>query len=370
MNSLQMLEAYGQSIWLDYIHRDLLSSGELQRMIASDGLRGMTSNPAIFEKAISGTHAYDADIQALTLAGNDAQAIYETLSQRDVRSAADLFRPIYDSTKGLDGYVSLEVNPHLAHDTAGTLAEARRLWTALDRPNICIKLPATTAGLPAITQLVAEGININVTLLFGIPRYRQVADAYIAGLEARTTAGLPVKRVASVASFFVSRIDTLVDVLLAPLIAEGGPQAELAKGVRGCVAVASAKLAYRSYKEIFGTNRFRHLLAAGARVQRLLWASTGTKNPDYSDVKYVENLIGADTVNTLPVETLNAFRDHGVPRNGLIGELSEAKRVLQVLPALGISLKKVTQQLEDEGVAKFNEPFDKLMQTLAQRQAA
>jgi transaldolase len=368
-NPLTMLGTLGQSIWLDYIQRDLIAGGRLRRLIEEDGLRGMTSNPAIFEKAIADSHDYSDDIRAMAVEGKDAAAIYETLSQRDVQNAADEFRPVYDGMDGTDGYVSLEVNPHLAHDTHGTTEEARRLWAALNRPNVFIKVPATTEGLPAIRQLISEGINVNVTLLFGLPRYRQVAEAYIAGIEARGAQGKPVKHVASVASFFVSRIDTMVDPLLERFIAQGGKEADLAKKMRGQVAIASAKMAYQIYKEIFGGDRFKKLAAQGARVQRLLWASTGTKNPDYSDVRYVEALIGPDTVNTAPLETLDAYRDHGEPKARLEQDVKEARRVLERLPELGISIDNVTQQLEDEGVEKFNKPFDKLMETLSQRSA-
>jgi transaldolase len=364
-NPLKQLGTLGQSLWLDYIRRDLIVSGELRRLIEEDGLRGMTSNPSIFEKAIVESHDYDEDIRAMVLEGKGVKAIYEALSQRDVQSAADEFRPVYDLTDGRDGYVSLEVNPHLAHDTKGTLEEARRLWAALNRPNVFIKVPATADGLPAIRQLISEGINVNVTLLFGLPRYRQVAEAYIAGIEARAAQGKAVKHVASVASFFVSRIDALVDPLLEKLIAQGGEQAELAKKVHGQVAVASAKAAYQIYREVFGSDRFKKLADRGARVQRLLWASTSTKNPDYSDVKYVESLIGPDTVDTAPVETLDAYRDHGDPKARLEQDVEEAGWVLERLPELGISIGKVTQQLEDEGVEKFDEPFDQLMETLA-----
>jgi transaldolase len=363
-NPLTKLETLGQSIWIDYIRRDLIASGELRRLIEEDGLRGMTSNPSIFEKAIAESHIYDRDICDMALKKKDVKAIYEALSQRDVQSAADEFRPVYERTDGKDGYVSLEVNPHLAHDTKGTIDEARRLWAALNRPNVFIKVPATSDGLPAIQQLISEGINVNVTLLFGLPRYRQVAEACIAGLEARLGQGKAVKQVASVASFFVSRIDTLVDPLLENIIAQGGNKADLATQALGQVAVASAKMAYQIYKEIFVSDRFRKLADQGARVQRLLWASTGTKNPDYSDVKYVETLIGPDTVNTVPVETLNAYRDHGVPKTSLEKDVAEAAHILKRLPELGISIDKVTQQLEDEGVKKFDEPFDKLMETL------
>jgi transaldolase len=366
-NPVKQLESLGQSIWLDYIRRDLIVGGGLRRLIEEDGLRGMTSNPAIFEKAIVESHDYDADIRSMALEGKGAKDVYEAITQRDVQSAADAFRPLYDRTDGQDGYVSLEVNPHLAHDTSGTLQEARRLWGALNRPNVFIKVPATTEGLPAIRQLISEGINVNVTLLFGLPRYRQVAEAYIAGLEARSSRGEPVKHVASVASFFVSRIDAQVDPLLQRVIAQGGGTADVAKETLGQVAVASAKMAYQIYKESFDSDRFKSLAAQGARVQRLLWASTGTKNPDYSDVKYVEALIGPDTVNTAPVETLDAYRDHGDPQTRLESAVAQAARILQQLPDLGISLDKLTQQLEDEGLTKFNQPFDKLIEALVQR---
>ena len=364
-NPLKQLAVLGQSIWLDYIRRDLIVSGELRRLIEEDGLRGMTSNPAIFEKAIAESHDYDDDIRAMAHDGKNAVEIYEALSLRDVQSAADEFRAVYDRTDGKDGYVSLEVNPHLAHDTPGTIEEARRLWTALDRPNVLIKVPATAEGLPAIRQLISEGISVNVTLLFGLPRYRQAADAYIAGIETRAAQGKPVKHVASVASFFLSRIDAKVDPSLEIFIAQGGSEAETAKQVHGEVAVASAKMAYQTYKDIVGSARFKKLADKGARPQRLLWASTGTKNPDYSDVKYVESLIGPDTVNTVPVETLDAYRDHGDPKARLEEDVEQAGRVLERLPEFHISIDKVTQQLEDEGVEKFNKPFDKLMATLA-----
>jgi transaldolase len=366
-NPLKELGALGQSIWLDYIRRDLIASGQLRRLIEDDGLRGMTSNPAIFEKAIADSHDYDQDIEALALKGNSVEKIYEALSQQDVRSAADEFRPLYDKMDGKDGYVSLEVNPHLAHDTTGTIKEARRLWAALDRPNVLIKVPGTIEGLPAIQQLISEGISVNVTLLFGLPRYREVAEAYIAGIETRVAQGKSVKHVASVASFFVSRIDALVDPILEKPEEQGGQEAYLDKTVHGQVAIASAKMAYQIYKEIFGSERFKKLAAQGARTQRLLWASTSTKNPAYSDVKYVEALIGPDTVNTAPMETINAYRDHGNPKPRLEENLHDTRWVFEELPNAGINIDDVTKQLEDEGVEKFNEPFDKLMKTLAER---
>lgn len=361
---LKKLATLGQSVWLDDIRRQLIASGELKRLIVDDELRGMTSNPAIFQKAIAGSHDYDDEIRRMTRQGHSVVEIYDALSVRDVRDAADVFRPVYDASDAGDGYVSLEVNPHLARDTPGTVQEARRLWAALDRPNVFIKVPATAEGLPAIRQLIGEGINVNVTLLFGLPRYRKVVEAYLDGIETRTARGAPVGRVASVASFFVSRIDALVDLLLEQRIAQGGPGADAARSLLGQVAVASAKLAHQIHKELFASDRFRELARQGARPQRLLWASTSTKNPAYGDVKYVDSLIGPDTVNTMPMETLNAYRDHGQPAVRLEDDIDHARQVLQQLPQLGIALDQVTQQLEDEGVEKFNQPFDKLLKAI------
>ncbi len=366
-NPLKKLGTLGQSIWLDYIRRDLMASGELRRLIEEDGLRGMTSNPSIFEKAIAESHIYDQDIRDIALKKKDVKAIYEALSQRDVQNAADEFRSVYEKTDGKDGYVSLEVNPHLSHDTKGTIEEARRLWAALNRSNIFIKVPATSDGLPAIQQLISEGINVNVTLLFGLPRYRQVAQAYIAGLETHTAQGKPVRHITSVASFFLSRIDSMVDPMVEKFLKQSDKKTEIAKKVHGQVAIASAKIAYQIYKEIFGSNRFKKLADKGARPQRLLWASTSTKNPDYSDVKYIEPLIGSDTVNTVPLETIDAYRDHGDPKSRLEQDVKEANWIMAQLPELGISIDKVTGQLEDEGVKKFDEPFDKLMETLTKK---
>lgn len=365
-NPLKKLEMLGQSIWLDYIRRDLMASGELRRLIKEDGLRGMTSNPAIFEKAIAESNLYDQDIHDMASKKKSVKEIYEALSQSDVRAAADEFRTVYEKTGGEDGYVSLEVNPHLARDTKGTIEEARRLWAALNRPNVFIKVPATFEGLPAIEQLISDGINVNVTLLFGLPRYTQVAQAYIAGLKARAAQGKPVKDVVSVASFFLSRIDALLDPQIERSFAPGG-KAEIARKVHGHVAVASAKMAYHIYKEIFDKDNFKAMAAQGARKQRLLWASTGTKNPSYSDIKYIEELIGPETVNTVPPKTIDAYRDHGKPKLSLEENVDEARRVMASLPKLGINIDKVTQQLEDEGVIKFNEPFDKLMEALAKK---
>jgi transaldolase len=366
-NPLKQLATLGQSIWLDYIRRDLIASGELRRLIEEDGLRGMTSNPSIFEKAIAESNLYDKDIRDMALKKMDVNAIYETLSQRDVQNAADEFKSVYEKTDGKDGCVSLEVNPHLAHDTKGTIEEARRLWTALNRPNVLIKVPATSDGLPAIRQLISEGINVNVTLLFGLPRYRQVAGSFIAGLEARADQGKPLNHIASVASFFLSRIDTLVDPLVEKFLDPGGKKTEIAEKVHGQVAISSAKAAYQIYKEIFGSNRFKKLADKGARVQRLLWASTSTKNPDYSDIKYIEPIIGSDTVNTVPLKTIDAYRNHGDPKLRLDQDVEEANWIIARLPELGISIGKVTQQLEDEGVKKFDEPFEKLMAALTKK---
>ncbi len=297
--------------------------------------------------------------------GKNAAEIYDALSIRDVQDAADEFRPLYEITDGKDGYVSLEVNPHLAQDTDRTVEEAHRLWAELSRPNVFIKVPATEAGLPAIERLIGEGINVNVTLLFGLGRYRQVAEAYIAGIERRASRGAPIHRVASVASFFLSRIDVLVDPVLEVVINTGGDRAALARRAHGQVAIASAKLAYRMWREIFNADRFELLVANGARPQRLLWASTSTKNPDYSDVKYVDALVGPETVNTVPLETFDAYRDHGNPNVRIEDDLDQAQEIMQRLGELGIQIDDVTQQLEDEGVEKFNKPFDKLMGTLA-----
>jgi transaldolase len=369
-NPLLRLERFGQSIWMDFIRRETLSSGELRRLIEEDGLRGMTSNPSIFEKAIAGSHDYDDAIRALTLAGKSIAEIYQALTVEDIQRAADLFRPIYDQTDGGDGFVSLEVSPGLAHDTAGTIAEAQRLWAAVNRPNLMIKVPATQAGLPAIRQLTAEGINVNITLLFGLPRYWEVAKAYIAGLEVRAGQGLPLKQIASVASFFLSRIDVLVDPALEQVIQAGGPRAEVAAALHGQVAIASARVAYQIYKEIFAGRRFSKHARLGARAQRLLWASTSTKNPADSDVKYVEALIGQETINTMPIETLDAYRDHGDPASRLEDGVAEASRVLERLTDVGIDLDAVTQQLEDEGVRKFITAFDNVMSTLREKRAA
>jgi transaldolase len=363
-NPLNTIQDFDQSIWQDDLQRKMLVSGELQQLIAQDGIRGITSNPSIFQKGIAGSSDYDTDIQLLLRQGRSIEKIYETLTVEDVQMAADQFRSLYDSSGGRHGFVSLEVNPHLAHDINGTIDEARQLWQALSRPNVMIKVPATKEGLTCIEQLIGEGININVTLLFGLPRYREVAQAFIRGLEARAAGGLPLDRIASVASFFLSRIDVLVDPILKNIKRDRLPGADIADRLFGKVAIASAKCAYLIYKEIFGSDRFKVLLKNGARPQRLLWASTSTKEPEFSDIKYVEALIGPDTVNTLPRETLDAYRDHGRPELRLTRDMDEARQVLDSLADLDISLDKVTQQLEDEGIDKFIKPYDSLLETL------
>jgi len=366
-NPLVRIEEFGQSIWLDFIQRKMLTSGELKQLIEEDGLKGVTSNPAIFEKAIAGSNDYDSAIRSLSLEGKGIQEIYEILTVEDVRQAADAFRPVFERLDGRDGFVSLEVSPRLARDTEATVHEARRLWRALDRPNVLIKVPGTKEGLPAIRQLISEGINVNVTLLFSLERYRSVAQEYIAGLEARAAAGKPLGRVASVASFFLSRIDLLVDPELEAMMKRDGTRTERAAFAHGQVATASAKIAYQIYKEVFSSSKFRELAEKGARPQRVLWASTSTKNPEYSDVKYVEALIGPDTINTLPVETVNAYRDHGKPAARLEEGLDQARRALACLAELGMDLEKVTQQLEDEGIEKFVKPFERLLSTLEEK---
>ena len=363
-NPLLRMQQFGQSIWLDFIDRRMIMSGQLKKLIDDDGLRGVTSNPKIFKDAISEGAEYEADIRDLAGKSRSTEEIYQALTVDDIRRTADLFGPLYDASDGRHGFVSLEVNPHLARDIDGTLAEARRLWSALDRPNVFIKVPATLEGLTCIEQLIGEGININVTLLFGLPRYREVAEAYIAGLEARRRKNQPLARVASVASFFLSRIDVLIDPLLTQLVERGGEQASQARELKGQVAIASARQAYQIYKEIFKGQRFQTLAEQGARPQRVLWASTGTKNPEYSDIKYVEALIGSETVNTLPQDTLAAYRDHGEPAPRLETELDKAAEVFRRLGELNIDIDEKTQQLENEGIRKFNEPFDSLMATL------
>lgn len=366
-NPLLKLKDYDQSIWLDFLSRDLLSSGRLQQLIEDDGLKGVTSNPAIFKKAIVDSNHYDDAIRTLVDAGKSVEEIYQSLVVEDVQWAADLLRSVYNRTEGRDGFVSLEVSPHLAYDLVGTLQEARRLWGAVDRPNIFIKVPATLEGLPAILQLISEGINVNITLLFSLTRYRQVAQAYLAGLTRRQEQGFPIDQVASVASFFLSRIDTLVDSKLEKIIEEGGAKAKLAALHQGEVAISKAKIAYQIYQEYFDNEQFQALAKDGAKPQRLLWASTSTKNPEYSDVKYVEALIGPQTVNTMPLKTLDAYRDHGQPMLHLEKDVAAAHQIISELSDLGVNMEEVTERLEMEGVQKFIEPYDELMAALEKK---
>lgn len=369
-NPLIELESFGQSIWMDFLRRSAIDSGELKQLIDQDGVSGVTSNPSIFEKAIAGSHDYDEAVLTLARQGKSVQEIYEALTVEDIQRTADLFRPVYDRLDGKDGFVSLEVSPTLAGDTAGSIQEAHRLWKKVGRPNLMIKIPATEAGLPAIRQLIGEGINVNITLLFGLPSYRQVVDAYLAGLETLAAQGKPLDRSASVASFFLSRIDTLADPILKKIRLDGGPRAELVAGLYGELAIASAKVAYQIYQEIFAQDRFKKLAQKGARTQRLLWASTSTKNPEFSDVKYVEPLIGRDTINTLPLETIHLYRDHGSPALSLEDNVEQAYQKLDQLGLAGLDMNFLTKQLEDEGVEKFEKAFETLMSVLGEKREA
>ena len=370
INPLLDLESLGQSIWMDFISRGTISSGQLQKWIERDGISGVTSNPSIFEKAITESDDYDDAIQDLILRGMTSEEIFRSLAVQDVQRVADLLRPTYDRTDGRDGFVSLEVSPKLAYDTSGTIEEARDLWALVNRPNAMIKVPATSAGIPAIRELTGEGINVNITLLFGLPRYREVADAYLGGLEIRAAMGKPLNKIASVASFFLSRIDTLMDPILEEKMKSDNPQAGTAASLHGQIAIASAKIAYEIYKEIFTSDRFARLANNGARTQKLLWASTSTKNPAYEDTKYVDALIGLDTINTVPVETLNAYRDHGRPEQSLDQEAHKAYHLLNELSSVDIDLNAITQQLEDEGVKKFITAYGKLIDSLKEKAAA
>ncbi len=363
MSKLTELEEIGQSIWLDYIQRSLITSGELKQLV-DKGLKGVTSNPAIFEKAIAGSHDYDEDLKQLIKSDRSIEQIYEALAIKDITLATDTLRGVYDSTNGKDGYVSLEVSPELADQTEKTIAEARRLYENVNRPNVMIKVPATPAGLPAITELIGSGVNVNVTLIFGLENYKAVAAAYQAGLEKlaesgpTVAGGHPIDKVASVASFFVSRVDTAVDKEL-----EAVGDSELA----GKIAVANSKLAFAEYRNILQQPRWQELAAKGARVQRVLWASTSTKNPAYPDNLYVDELIGPDTVNTLPPATLQSFMDHGRVAETLTRDFAEAQRQVAKLADLGIDLNAITRRLQAEGVVAFARPFAKLLESIAEK---
>ena len=371
-NPLVDLGPQGQSVWYDSISRSLITSGDLARLIAEDGVRGMTSNPAIFEKAISGSDDYTDDLARHAADGLSPLQIYEAIAIGDIQAAADELRPVYDATQGADGYVSLEVSPHLADDVQGTIDEAQRLAQAVDRPNLMIKVPGTAAGIPAVEALIGKGLNINITLLFAQANYAAVADAYIAGLEALASADGDVGSVASVASFFVSRIDALVDSTLEQMLQDEKDEDRRAslEALRGRVAIANAKLAYQHYQALSAGDRWQALAATGARPQRLLWASTGVKNPTYRDVLYVEELIGPDTVNTMPVPTFEAFRDHGVVAATLTLGVDDARQVMAALETVGISMLDVTDRLQTDAVRLFVVPFDKLLGAIETRCAA
>lgn len=367
-NPLLRLRELGQSVWLDYIRRDLFD-GELERLIEEDGLAGMTSNPTIFDNAISDTDLYDDVIREC---GTDMQPdeIFEHLAVADVREAADHFQPLFDRTQGQDGFVSIEVRPALANDTAGTIEEVRRLWTSCDRPNVMVKIPGTREGIPAIRRCLAEGININITLLFSVEMYLEVMDAWLEAFEGRVEAGQPVNGLCSVASFFVSRVDSKVDKRLEALLERAsGKESERIRGLLGRAGIANAKIAYQRFEERFRTDRFAALEKEGARLQRPLWASTSTKNPDYPDIYYVDNLIAPDSVNTLPPDTLDAFRDHGDPEVRIYDGLDEARRVMDELDELGIDFGQVTDELETEGIEKFGKSYDALLETIREERA-
>lgn len=370
MNTCQQLLAAGQSVWYDNIQRLLLKNGEMERMVHSGEIRGVTSNPSIFMNAITKSQDYDQSLLPLAKTGLSSEQIFFSLAIEDIQAAADLFRPLYEETRRADGYVSLEVSPFLAGETEATVAQAKTLWERVARPNLMIKIPATPAGLPAIRQAIAHGINVNVTLIFSLERYQQVQEAYFSGLEERLSQGLPLEGIASVASFFVSRIDTNVDARLERIIQAGGADAAAARSLLGQAAVANARLAYLSFKQNTAAERFTRLQAHGARLQRPLWASTSTKNPAYRDVIYVEELVGPNTVNTVPPQTLAAFLDHGRVRPSLEEDLPGARVVLDSLAGLGISIDEVTAQLEDEGVRLFSEAFGILLAAIEDRRGA
>ncbi|HUE98005.1 MAG TPA: transaldolase [Anaerolineales bacterium] len=360
---LHTLADVGQSVWLDYIQRSLITSGGLQTYV-DKGLRGITSNPALFEKAIADSNEYDEQIQKLALQGKSSQEIYEQLIVEDARMAADVLRPVFEETDGYDGFFSLEVNPHLAHDRQGTVNEAIRLFALVDRPNVMIKVPATEEGTAAFQELIAEGININVTLMFSLAQYDQIAESYLAALEYRAANVYNLKQIASVASIFVSRLDSQVDKMLEAFVTPG------ARSLKGTIGIANAKMIYQRFKEYFQSERWQRLAEKGARVQRVLYGSTGTKNPEYPDVMYVDNLIGPNTVNTVPPKTLEEFLDHGMVALTLESGIDEAQSQLDSLPELGINLNDVTQALLDEGVENFVEPYDSLIKAINEKRAA
>ena len=370
-NPLLQLHALGQSVWLDFIQRSMLGrGGSLEALIRNDGLRGVTSNPSIFEKAIDGSSDYDDQIRSLARQGKSGLEICDAIVLEDVGRAADQLRPVYEASGGTDGFVSIEISPTLARETSGSIAEARRLWRALHRPNIMVKIPGTKAGLPAIRTLLREGVNVNITLLFAVERYTEVRDTFFDALEERARAGEPVDRIASVASFFVSRIDTLVDAALDKIIRADGPPASVARELQGNIAVANAKIAYQKWTQGQDSKRWKELAEKSARPQRLLWASTSTKNPTYPDTMYVDALVGPHTVDTMPLETLNAYRDHGKPAVRLREDLQGAERKVELLRQVGLDFALITRQLEQDGVRKFVEPHQKLLESVEKKRAA
>ena len=370
--TLVKIHELGQSIWLDYLSRKITSSGELEKMITEGGIRGLTSNPAIFQKAISEADYYDEAIEELANQGLESKEIYERLAVKDIQDAADIFRPIYDTSGGEDGFVSLEVQPNLVYDAEGTIEEARRLWKAVSRPNVMIKVPGTKEGIPAIKQLLSEGISINVTLLFSVDLYEKVAEAYLEGLQQRADKGEPIREVVSVASFFLSRIDVMVDPMLEEAMKNQPDHADKAKMALGQVAIANAKKAYQVFEKVFSSEKYQKLAQQGARKQRVLWASTGNKNPDYEELRYVYPLIGPDTVNTLPTETLELLqKEDEVPTQATIkDDYDKADQVLSAIKELGIDIEKVTKDLEEEAVDKFEKPFDKLIDSIEEQRKA
>ena len=360
MNNVKNIHEHGQSIWLDFFDRELMNSGKLQKLIDEDGLSGITSNPSIFEKAIKGSSDYDEDIMKLSQQDKSNEEIFFGFATEDIRRAADILKPVFDEAKGTDGFVSIEVSPLLANDTEGTVKQARELWKTVDRKNVMIKIPGTKEGLAAIRQCISEGININITLLFGIPRYLEVTDAYLSGLEDRLKNNGSIDHIESVASFFLSRIDVMLD----PVLKE-----KKLDDLVGEVAIASAKVAYEKYKDVFFGERFKKLEKLGAKKQKVLWASTSTKDPSFSDVKYVEALIGPNTINTLPLETIDDFRDHGKVQDHLENNLMHSKMVLQKLKENDIDIDEVTQKLEEEGIQKFNKSYETLLKAIESKKS-
>ncbi|HYW08249.1 MAG TPA: transaldolase [Longimicrobium sp.] len=366
---LHDLQPLGQSVWLDYIRREILENGEMAAMIGRYDLRGVTSNPSIFEEAIAKSDDYDSALEEMAARGVSGGDAYESVAIADIQAACDLFRPVYDAAEGHDGFVSLEVSPELAHSFEATLEEARRLWKAVDRPNLMVKVPGNEGGVPAVEELIADGINVNVTLLFSISGYERIMEAYLRGTERRVEQGGDVERVASVASFFISRVDTAIDARLDKIVAEGGEKAERARALLGKAAIANAKLAYERFTQVFSGDRWERLSGEGARVQRPLWASTSTKSPTYRDVVYVEELVGPHTVNTMPLATIKAFADHGVARRGVDQDLDGARQVMAELKELGIDLDDVTETLQSEGVDKFAKSFSGMMKVVGEKLA-